>query len=467
LETNPLLLSEEYPPHLHDIEEGGDSFAPELLPTLYIDVIVCRGGGGHISAGQEIQRILDGKRTSFLRDGKRITAHYKVRIIFPIDECLQRVDPLQRLTKSRRRGEDIYNFLLQQGWHRAVALYAKAGSWFMLNKAEKIGDSLSRYLASEERPVPALIISTMPFLNHGFLRAAEKAKIPFLLVPTDLDPTTFFNGFTDTMHYSRFKLALPTDDALFRLLAMRLGGLASSQMEVLGFPARTGCCKVWTRQQLERITRREGLVRGYQTVTVVAGAQGGRSLMEHAKALLSLRPPSRGWRLQINLCCGKNRKLLEQLRSWLQEERARLFSRSIDRESFLLKSGLLVHLRGYVERMVELMACSDILITKTGTCSVMEGVHLALAKVEKPEPLWLLLDNTPHSSARHLTWEAVNIPFVERMGVGEGFTDSSELPRLVRARLEGKRSSRKTPPHPLQDFARELPRLVAEMLSNS
>ena len=87
---------------------------------------------------------------------------------------------------------------------------------------------------------------------------------------------------------------------------------------------------------------------------------------------------------------------------------------------------IFVHVREFTKEVVEVMACSDLIITKTGSCSVNEAIYLGKK---------LLLDNTENSSARHIWWESFNVSFVKKHNLGDAFNDLQELQTKARALL--------------------------------
>ena len=97
----------------------------------------------------------------------------------------------------------------------------------------------------------------------------------------------------------------------------------------------------------------------------------------------------------------------------------------------------------------EIMACSNLVITKTGSCSVNEAIYLGRK---------LLLDNTDTSSARYLFWESFNVPFVRKHGLGDAFHDINELNGMIQMHL------REDVGHPVLSGAFPVPNLEENIL---
>ena len=179
------------------------------------------------------------------------------------------------------------------------------------------------------------------------------------------------------------------------------------------------------------------------------GAVGGNLIFNHLKSMISLDPRVHGMHLEINVCTGHNKKMASKIQDLLHAQGAR----SLEHNAFVLPSGLVVHVRGYISNLIDLMAVSDLIITKTGSCTVNEAIYL-----DKK----LLLDYTERSTARYLAWEQFNIPFVEKYGLGLPFTDSRQLPMLIPSLLKYPEKSKSTLERP--PFEENLRTLVQSMI---
>lgn len=153
------------------------------------------------------------------------------------------------------------------------------------------------------------------------------------------------------------------------------------------------------------------------------GAVGGKLLLSHLQSILALHPHEHGLELELNVCTGRNKKIAAKIDKYLLSNGA---SRT-PTGAYVLPSGMIIHVRGYLSNLAELMAVSDLVITKTGSCTVNEAIYL-----EKK----VILDNTERSTARYFAWEEFNIPFVEKYGLGLSFTDSRQLPMLIASLLK-------------------------------
>jgi UDP-N-acetylglucosamine:LPS N-acetylglucosamine transferase len=184
-------------------------------------------------------------------------------------------------------------------------------------------------------------------------------------------------------------------------------------------------------QEQEQIRAAFNLFKSHKTITLVMGAVGGNLIFSHLKSITSFDPREHHLQLELNVCTGNNKKMAAKISDFLRARGAQ----RLDQTTFILPSGFVVHVRGYLPNLIDLMAVSDLVVTKTGSCTVNEAIYL-----EKT----LLLDNTERSTARYLAWEEFNIPFVEKYGLGLSFTDCRQLPMLILSLLKYPEKSKAT-----------------------
>jgi UDP-N-acetylglucosamine:LPS N-acetylglucosamine transferase len=395
--------------------------AHALTRKKKILVLISRGGGGHKTAGDSLKQILEND--------------YEVEINPVLSDILGSIDPLNRLTRGHFTGEDLYNLLLKSHRNKLLQWMTQFGPHCM--KAQKVEKAFEKYLRSQVQP-PDLIISPTPYINYGIACAAHRWDIPFLIIPTDLDGSTFLQGFPQLPTHHRFKIALSYDDPEIRKKTFQKTALRDDQLTITGFPVRPACLKKYTPEELQSIRAKFNLFESHQIVTLIMGAVGGNLIFDHVKVLSKLDPRQHQLQLQMNICVGHNQKMGNKIRNFLLDQGAKF----LGRHTFLLSTGLVMHIRGYTKDLIELMAASDLIITKTGSCTVNEAIYLGKK---------LLLDNTNRSSARYLWWENFNIPFVQRHSLGYAFSDNEQLLMLIPSFL-------KYPDKPQQKL--ELPNFV-------
>lgn len=380
-------------------------------------ILISEGGGGHKTAGEALKEILN--------------PEFDVEIVNVINTILKPLDPINRLTNGRLSGEGLYNFCLKHSLGRCIQWMASYGPKYMSKRnIDKIVES---YL--QKSGFPDLIISTTPYVNYGIACATRRLRLPFIVVPTDLDGSTFLYGFPSTDTHHDFKFALAYDDRDLRRTTFQKFSLNEHQLVTTGFPVRPACQKKYTANELAHFRKKHGLFEHHQTITLMMGALGGNLIYEHTKALSNLDPRSHSLSLQINICVSHNKKMGKKIRNYLLSQGAKAFSSM----TYLMPSGLIFHIRGFTKDILEIMAASDLIISKTGSCTVNEAIYLGKK---------LLLDNTSRSTARHLLWESFNVPFVQKHDLGLAFTDSRQLHMLIPSCLKyPEKKKRFTPPN--------------------
>jgi len=155
-------------------------------------ILSSNGGGGHTAVSNALRDYLNND--------------YEIIIINVFTELLGALDHANTFSKKRFSGEGLYNYLLAHKWYRLINLYFSAGSWYYNTLMGKSSRKLMYDFFSQGKF--DLIISVIPIVNNIALDAAEKANIPFLLIPTDLDIRTFIQKIKNPT-YKKFKLAIP------------------------------------------------------------------------------------------------------------------------------------------------------------------------------------------------------------------------------------------------------------------
>lgn len=408
-----------------------------LIDKKKILVLMSEGGGGHKIASLAMKEIL--------------SPFYDIEIVSVLPNIIQRLDYFTLLTSGSFTGDDFYNFLLRRGHHRAVSFLARLGIKYMIAKRNQIDQLFQNYL--HESPIKYdMVISTFPYVNCGLALAAQKLNMPFLIMPTDLDTATFFCGLSqiDFSKGGRFAFALPYDDNDLKLKAFRNFALPKDKIRITGFPVRPDCAKRYTADQLKVLKLKHGLSFDTLVLTLILGAAGNERLYDYTMELSHLDPAPFSRPIEINVCVGRYEKMSERIIASLTGLGSTIIKETENYTTLKTPLGVRFHIRKYMKEMIELMSCSSLIITKTGSCSVNEGIYLGKK---------LLLDNTENSSARYLQWENFNVPFVRKHGLGDAFTELKELNPMIRVLLQEDLG------HPVNSGAFDAPNFEENILS--
>ncbi len=276
---------------------------------------------------------------------------------------------------------------------------------------------------------PDLMISVMPTVNNSLLAVAKNKGIPLIIIPTDLDNTMFITGLENSpTEYELYRYIVPfNDEKIYKTL--NPAGIPAERFVVGGFPIRQ---EFFTKKNDKKLKNDFGVPLTKPVVTVLMGAAGSTSTYDYVKTLSHSKHA-----LHIIVCLGRNEALRKKI------------------ERIKLPYHITMSIVGFTDKMPDIMAMSDILITKSGTVSVMEAVHAQVP---------LLLDST----SRVLSWEAFNIDFITQHGFGQGVTSLRSLDNLLQKYLFD-REFYETCKKNLKDFekprfAENLQRLVVELL---
>ncbi len=407
-------------------------------------VLISEGGGGHKMAGESLKDIF--------------SSEYTVDVINVFTQIIHPLDWLHSITSGLFTGEDFYNFMLRKGYHKSVHIYAKVGNKYMSANRLRIEKLCEKYLLKLSGSYD-LVISTVPFINSGIAKCLQKRKTPFLILPTDLDTSTFFVGMIAKQFKSDDKIAfaLPYDDLDLRKKGLKNAAIPHDKIVISGFPVRGVCQKKHSPTGIKLLKLKHGILENHLSITLVLGTSGNRMLLEYTQELAKLSNEQFSLPLQFNICVGKNEKIRKAILEWLLKEGGVLIQESSLFTTIKAVNGLVFYLRKFTKDLIEIMAVSDLIITKTGSCSVNEGIYLGKK---------LLLDNTDTSSARYLFWETFNLYFVRKHGLGDVFYNSSEMTTLVRVLLQEDLG------HPVTsgtflvpDFKENIQKIVTQMLS--
>ncbi len=407
-------------------------------------VLISEGGGGHKMAAESLKDIF--------------SSDYDIEVVNVITQIIHRLDFLHSLTRGRLTGEDVYNFMLRKGYHKGVYyIFGVIGSRYMCANQSKIEKLFEIYLKKASVSYD-LVISTVPFVNSGIAKALQKRQLPFVVLPTDLDTSTFFIGMKKAQFKPEDKIAfaLPYDDDDLRKKGLKNASIPQDKIVITGFPVRGGCQKQYSPGQVALLKLKHGIYGHRFSLTLILGASGNRRLLQYTQELAKLMNEDFSLPLEINVCVGRNEKIRQVILAWFLEKGGLVVKETTAFITIQTTNGLVFHLRKFTKDIIEIMVCSDLIITKTGSCSVNEGIYLGRK---------LLLDNTDTSSARHLFWETFNLHFVRKHGFGDVFYQISEMTTLIRVLLkEDMGHPVVSGAFPIPDFRKNITKVVADLL---
>lgn len=334
-------------------------------------LFVSDGGGGHRATGDALKALCEHDYTIIERK--------------PITEVGQSLDLIQRLTLGRLDSEQLYNHLIKKKWIRISNFcYALGKRYYSARKK-----SLLALIEKEVNEIkPDLIVSIAPLCNGAIAHVAQAQQIPFLLMPTDLDPRSFLVGFSKE-RTGPFACTLAFDDPIMKEM-LEAYGIKNEEIIVTGLALRPQFFLL-----AQKTDDRPPIAERPLTILLMMGAVGGNNLYEIARKISTIQQP-----IELIICIGKNEGLRKRLETITMPQESRM------------------QIVSFTENIASLMAFADIMVTKSGTLSLCEAIQSSLP---------VLLDAT----SKVICWEQFNHQFVKKYEIGYSFESLRELKELI------------------------------------
>ncbi len=368
------------------------------------------GGGGHISATDTLKECLQDE--------------YSITIVYILDEVLGGLDPIKICSFHKYTEEKFYNYCLLKKWTWFInKLYQLANVLVRWNHTT-ITRIITRYIKQKN---PDLVISVVPLFNNALKDSCKECNVPFLLIPTDLDTTSFIKNIKQPI-YEKFKLTLPFEETTILNFAHN-NSIPSKAQHIAGFPIKAN---FFNEKNVLEIKNEFNIPSNKPVVLVLMGAAGSNATYYYLATLLKLTMP-----VHLIMCLGRNELLRKQL------------------EKVKLPDHISISIIGYTNRISDLMAAATLCITKAGTVSMCETIYMNLP---------LILDNT----STPLVWEKFNIAFIEKYQFGTVVTDYKQLNQLVTKMLLDtdyyKQCKTNLTNFPKKRFGQNIKGIVAELM---
>jgi len=371
-------------------------------PKKKILLLCSAGGYGHVAAANTLKNLLSDQ--------------YEFKVIYPID--------LLRIW-GVKSGDQVYNWMLQGGWIRSVNIITKhLAPKIFRSRKRKIESLISRQIQQEQ---PDIVISLIPFINCPASEAARKQGIPYLIVTTDNDLRNWVHGLQGVSH-PNFKVTVGSDLWCSREM-LRKRNIPDSAIETIGFPVRPDFFEAKNR---EALCREYNIPSNKPVVMVMIGGQGGRAALSYAETIGASQLG-----VHLIVCSGKNKALANEL------------------QEVHLHATNSMTIMEFTDKVSDLMAISDLIITKAGPGSITEAMVMQVP---------ILIDAT----SPILSWEKANIDLIMHYEIGDFIEDFDEVETLIREflfdselRQKMKGSYKKIP---INRFNASIPSLVKELI---
>ncbi len=340
-------------------------------------VIIFTCTGGHTTAAQAVEEYLCNT--------------YDVVTINIFSNTLRTVDLVRWLTFFKYGSEDIYNWFLKNRKYHFINKWLLKAHGYCRIISKAVFSAINKQIQKEK---PILIISVIPLFNGYILRVVQEQNIPFLLIPTDVDLTTFLEGINNPT-YPYFNVGLMVESDCSRAL-LRKAGINQKNIQVIGPVLRAD---FFYPKDIAEIRRAYGILPAKRVILLTMGSQGSVSILSFCQMLSTITIP-----VHLLIVLGKN----TMLRSALERV---AFPHSIS-----------ITILDFTKNMSDLMAVADLLITKSGGMSVMEGVGMHLP---------MMLDATTEV----IVWEQANQNFVIQRELGVAIKKVEHIKQYVESML--------------------------------
>lgn len=343
-----------------------------------ITILTSEGGGGHTTATKSLTHLLHDE--------------YEINVIHVFKEILFSLDFFKKITFNRYSGEEFYNYLLQKNYYRVISfLFYYCGIWCIQLRKKHILTLLRAYFTQNK---PDLIISVVPSINDSILTIAQELSIPFMLMPTDLDISIYLRGITNPT-YKNFYLCLPFNNQQISAPAIN-ALIPESQILIVGPLIQKN---FFTTKNIAELKKEHNLADDKPIIMVLMGAKGSNSIKNYTSYLAQIQQP-----IHIIACIGANTQSRQSLEQLSTPEHTTLTI--ID----------------FTDRIADYMTLADIIITKSGSISVCEGIIMNTP---------LLLDAT----STVLPWEGFNHHFIKTHQFGDIITKHKNIALFVSSLL--------------------------------
>jgi len=297
------------------------------IALVYFDA-----GGGHRNAAMALQAAIQNSNLPL-----------DVQLV-NLQELLDPIDIVRRLTGLRI--QDVYNRMLQNGWTLGSPQLMRVLQWVIRIYHGQTVRLLDTYW---QHSAPDLVASLVPHFNRALCESLRRTspEKPFVTILTDIAdyPPHFW------IERQKQYLICGSERAVEQ--ARQLGHAEDRIFRTSGMILNP---RFYNYSPIDRSAERakHGLSAARMTGLVLFGGQGARSKMLEIDRLLS----ESGLPIQLILICGKNDRLLAELRA-----RQRSTPRLIE---------------GFTTNVPYYMQLADFLIGKPGPGSVSEALAMGL-----------------------------------------------------------------------------------------
>lgn len=377
-------------------------------------ILTCKGGYGHLAASDALESIL--------------APDYNIQMVKPLEEILDSIDFIKKISGNRLDCEQFYNLVLQKGWINLFNFGCRYVWPHLISMNNKHMERL--FIRYFEKVKPDLIISVMPIINLPASNAAHHCKLPYLMTTLDYDLTMWKLGMKKAMHKN---IVITTADEHTKKTYLSQGlSPKIKHIHPIGVPIRK---TFFERKKVKDIRQEWNIPHDKPIVMLLMGGAGSHQSYSYFNRLAQFPKP-----IHILVCTGRNTHITKSI--------AR-----VARNPWVSYTCI-----PFTLKISDLMAASQLLITKPGPGTVTEAMMMKIP---------VLLDRT----STPIFWERKVFEFAKQHGIGHEVRSLRKLNKLVEQmlfddahRTQIKQAFAKTPPY---RFDQEIKQLVRQLCNSA
>lgn len=354
------------------------------LPKKKLVLLQSKGGYGHVATCSTLNNLF--------KD------YYDIKIVTPIEELFDKFDVVKRFTRGKANAEDMYNAVLSNGWIRTFNLICNNIVPVVIRSNRKnMERALTDYLYKEK---PDMLISTMPFVNLPASNVAQKMNIPFLIVTVDGGLQNWRVGLNHITH-PNYLVTIGFDIPQTRGILHECG-ISDDRIKLTGMAVRDD---FFETKDLPALRKQWNVPNNKFTIMILMGGAGGQAAFDYVQKIATTNLNA-----HLLVCTGRNKSLQTKIEQFVHKK---------------CSPNISITIVPFTSRVSDLMAVSDLLITKPGPGSINEGLIMKLP---------MLIDKTSPT----LFWEQANIDYVESRGYGKTIKSLRSLPSILEKMIHDK-----------------------------
>lgn len=357
---------------------GNNNLQKSAVQKKKLTILTSKGGFGHMAACDNLKSILNDE--------------YEINVVNPFEEILSHIDFVRKVSFKKYDGEQFYNTILTRGW----PVFFNFGLRHIMPRVilgmnKKIETLFYNFLQKDK---PDLLISVIPVINLPASNAAWRSSIPYLMITLDYDLTMWTPGMKRTLHENMIVTA--ADQYTQDLFLSKNLSPKINKIFPIGVPIRKA---FFEKRDLKKIKSEWKIPEDKPVLMLLMGGTGSPQTYHYFNKLAHFHKP-----IHLLVCVGRN--------TAIQKKLSRIKCNPGITHSFI----------PFTLKIPDLMAVSDLLITKPGPGTVTEAMIMKLP---------VILDRTITS----IFWENKVFDLVKRHGIGQEIRRLSKLNTCVQKML--------------------------------